>query len=156
MVFIRKVRSKNKEYFVLIHSIRKGKKITQRSKYIGKKLPSKKELEKDKKEFLEEIKNPNLKRNKKIEEIKKKIIPILRKYKIKKAGIFGSYVRGEQKNKSDIDILIQPPKSMSLLKFVHVKHELEEKTKKNVDLISYDGIHPLLKSQILKSQKRRF
>ncbi|HLD42685.1 MAG TPA: nucleotidyltransferase family protein [Candidatus Nanoarchaeia archaeon] len=84
--------------------------------------------------------------------IKQKITPILKRYKVKRAGIFGSYVRGEHKQRSDVDVLIQPPRSMSLLKFVHIKHELEEKLNKKVDLVSYKGIHPLLKDQILKEE----
>lgn len=91
-------------------------------------------------------------KSREIQRIKKKIVPTLKKYGVKKAGIFGSYVRGEQKNRSDIDILIQPPKDMGLLGFVHVKHELEEKLKKKIDLVSYNGIHPLLKNQILKEE----
>ncbi len=55
MVFERKVKSKGKEYWVLIHSIRKGKKVIQKSKYIGKFLPPKKRLEYLKKEFLKEL-----------------------------------------------------------------------------------------------------
>ena len=84
--------------------------------------------------------------------IKQKITPLLKRYKVKRAGIFGSYVRGEHKQRSDVDVLIQPPRSMSLLKFVHIKHELEEKLNKKVDLVSYKGIHPLLKDQILKEE----
>ena len=55
MVFARKVKSKGKEYWTLIHSVRKGKKIIQKSKYIGKILPPKKRLEQLKKEFLGEL-----------------------------------------------------------------------------------------------------
>ena len=50
--------------------------------------------------------------NKRIERIKLKALPILKKYGVAKAGIFGSYVRGENKKNSDIDILIQPPKGI--------------------------------------------
>ena len=45
MVFKRKIKSKRKEYWVLIHSIRKGKRIIHKSKYIGKTLPPKERLE---------------------------------------------------------------------------------------------------------------
>lgn len=55
MVFIRKVKSKNKEYWILVHSVRKGKKMTQRTKYIGKTLPPKARLEQLKKEFLVQL-----------------------------------------------------------------------------------------------------
>ncbi len=55
MVFLRKVKSKSKEYWVLVHSIREGGKVVQRAKYIGKNLPPKERLEYLKKEFLKEI-----------------------------------------------------------------------------------------------------
>lgn len=55
MVFERKVKSKDKEYWVLIHPIRKGKRVIQKSKYIGKSLPPKKRLDYLKKEFLKEL-----------------------------------------------------------------------------------------------------
>ncbi len=91
--------------------------------------------------------------SKEIENIKRKVIPTLRKYGIKKAGIFGSYVRGEHKKRSDIDILIQPTKGMGL-EFVGVKVELEEKLRKKVDLLTYRYIHPKLRNHILKEEIR--
>ncbi|GAJ04342.1 unnamed protein product, partial [marine sediment metagenome] len=55
MVFVRKVKSKNKEYWILVHSVRKEKKMTQKTKYIGKTLPPKARLERLKKEFLVQL-----------------------------------------------------------------------------------------------------
>jgi Fic family protein len=55
MVFKRKIKSKNKEYWILVHSIRKGEKIIQKTRYIGKVLPPKIRLERLKKEFLKEL-----------------------------------------------------------------------------------------------------
>jgi predicted nucleotidyltransferase len=83
--------------------------------------------------------------------IKKKIRKILKKHKIKKAGIFGSYVRGEQKKNRDVDILIEPTKGMGF-EFIGVKLELENDIKKKVDLIKYKGMRPLIKNQILKEE----
>ncbi|MBU2477048.1 Fic family protein [Candidatus Micrarchaeota archaeon] len=57
MVFIRK----DKGYYLLVHSIRKGKKVLKKTKYIGKQLPSKERLEQLKKEFLKEIKGEKYK-----------------------------------------------------------------------------------------------
>lgn len=86
-----------------------------------------------------------------------KIIPkikrILKKNKVKKAGIFGSYAKGEQKKNSDIDILIEPPKGIGF-GFVGIQFELEDKLKKKIDLISYNGISPYLREDILKSEVR--
>jgi|SRR3989338_1128648 len=88
-----------------------------------------------------------------LENLKPKIIKILKKNKVKKAGIFGSFVRGEQKENSDIDILIEPPKSIGL-GFVGIKIELEGELKRKVDLVSYKGINPHLKKYILEEEVR--
>ena len=93
------------------------------------------------------------KKNKDIRKIQKKIIPILKKNKVVRAGIFGSYARGEAKKKSDIDILIQPPKGMGL-GFVGIKLELEQKLGRKVDLLTYKSIHPYLKKYILDDEVR--
>ena len=77
----------------------------------------------------------------------------MRKYKIKKAGIFGSYARGDYKKRSDIDILVQLGKPMGF-EFAGMAIELEEKLKKKVDLVTYKYIHPKLKYRILKEEIR--
>ena len=66
--------------------------------------------------------------------------------------MFGSYARGEQKKDSDIDILIQPSKNMSLLDISGLKIELEKVLGKKVDIVSYNYIHPYLKDAILKTE----
>lgn len=95
-----------------------------------------------------------MKNQRQINSIKKKIVPILKKNGIKKAGIFGSYARGEAKKSSDIDILIQikKGKKFSLFDMGGLKVDLEEKIGKKVDLIEYPMIHPKLKNQILKEE----
>lgn len=85
--------------------------------------------------------------------IKTKVLRVLKKYGIKKAGIFGSYARGEQKKNSDVDILIQPPKGIGF-GFAGIEIELEEILGKKVDLISYKGISPYLKERILSDEVR--
>lgn len=79
------------------------------------------------------------------------ILKVLKEKGITKAGVFGSYARGEQKKKSDIDILIQPTKNMGFA-FAGVKLDLEKKLKRKVDLLSYKGIHPALKKRILHEE----
>ena len=89
---------------------------------------------------------------KKIDDIKRKIIPILKEQGVIKAGIFGSFVRGEASRKSDIDVLIKFKGRKSLLDLVSLKMELEKKTRRKVDVVEYSTIHPLLKDRILKEQ----
>jgi len=87
-----------------------------------------------------------------IEEIQRKILPILKKYGVTRAGIFGSVVRGEAREESDIDILVEIESRMSLLDFVGLKLELEEALGKPVDLGEYSEIKPIIKEQILEEE----
>ena len=87
-----------------------------------------------------------------IEKLKVKIVKILKKNNIIKAGIFGSYARGEQKKNSDVDILIEF--NDSLLTLVGIEMELEKTLKKKVDLLTYGGISPYLKDRILNEEVR--
>ena len=87
-----------------------------------------------------------------IEDIKKKILPILQRYGVKKIGLFGSSVRGEIREDSDIDILVEIESDISLLEFVGVKLEIEEALGKEIDLVEYNTIKPLLRERILKEQ----
>ena len=87
-----------------------------------------------------------------IENIKKNINPILRRYKVKKAAVFGSISRGEEKEKSDIDILVEIESDISLLDFIGLKLELEEKLGKKVDLVEYSTLKPFIKERVLKEQ----
>ncbi len=93
------------------------------------------------------------KKNKDIIRLQKEIIPILKKNNVARAGIFGSYARGEAKKKSDIDILIQPPKGIGF-GFAGIELELEKKLNRKVDLLTYNSIHPLLKKRILGEEIR--
>src|SRR3989338_1347628 len=61
MVFERKIRVKGRTYWILEHTLRKGKKYTKKSKYIGKSLPSRQKLDKLKKDFLREMQRPGCK-----------------------------------------------------------------------------------------------
>lgn len=87
-----------------------------------------------------------------IEEIKRKILPILRRYGVKRVGLFGSCVRGEMREDSDIDILVEIEKDISLLDFVGLKLEIEEALRRKIDLVEYNTIKPLLRERILNQQ----
>jgi len=78
----------------------------------------------------------------------------LKRNGVVKAGIFGSYARGEQKKNSDVDFLVKIKKRISLLDFVGIKLELEEKLGKKVDLVEYDTVKPLIKEEIFKEEVR--
>jgi predicted nucleotidyltransferase len=88
-----------------------------------------------------------------IEQMKESILPILRRYGVSKAALFGSIVKNQIQPESDIDILVQIDNDISLLDFVGLKIELEETLNRNVDLVEYDTIKPLIRDRILKEQQ---
>lgn len=87
----------------------------------------------------------------KLEEIKKKVRPILKKYGIQKAGIFGSVARGEIET-NDVDLLVKIDQKISLLDFIGIQQELEDELRMKVDLVEYDSLKPALKEDILKEE----
>ncbi len=88
-----------------------------------------------------------------IDQIKQIILPILRRYEVRRAGIFGSCARGEMTGTSDIDILVETGKKMSLFEFVRLKHELEDALTRKVDLVEYKTIKPRLKAILLQQER---
>ena len=77
---------------------------------------------------------------------------VVQKYRVREIGIFGSFVRGEQKKKSDIDILVEFDERNipGLLKLIEMEMYLEKLLRKKVDLVMKSGIRPELKKGILK------
>jgi len=71
-----------------------------------------------------------------IEEVKRLIIPILIKYGVDKAYIFGSYARGEATSESDVDILIKRGKIRTLFELGGLYYELEEILSKSIDIMT--------------------
>jgi uncharacterized protein len=70
-------------------------------------------------------------------------------YHIKRFGLFGSVIRGEQSPESDIDILVEFDNPPSIFGFLELEEKLEEALHAPVDLVDIQGIKPLLRSQIL-------
>ncbi|MBU0459609.1 MAG: nucleotidyltransferase family protein [Nanoarchaeota archaeon] len=93
-------------------------------------------------------------KSQKLKQIAKMAIPILKKNGVVRAGIFGSYARGEQKKKSDVDLLVKLKGRKSLLDVVRLERELKEVLGKKVDLLTYQAISPYLKEQILREEVR--
>ncbi|MDD5621452.1 MAG: nucleotidyltransferase domain-containing protein [Candidatus Pacebacteria bacterium] len=89
-----------------------------------------------------------------ISTIKRKITPILRENKIKRAAIFGSLARNANDAKSDVDMLIEfKGNDKSLFDLTGLQLQLQEKLQKKVDLVTYDSLSPLIRESILSEQK---
>lgn len=87
-----------------------------------------------------------------IKDIKEKTIPILSKYKIPRAGIFGSYAKGTATESSDIDLLVELNEDFELVKYTHFIEELENELKKNIDVVDYRFIWNVLRDDILNTE----
>ncbi len=72
------------------------------------------------------------------------------KYKAEVVGIFGSFVRGEEDETSDIDVLVEFDKDADLFDFVGLSIFLEERLGRKVDVVPRDAVRPELKEIILK------
>lgn len=88
-----------------------------------------------------------------LNELKKKIrenLDFLReKYKVKTIGIFGSYSRGEQRRKSDVDILVEFSEVIDLFTFVELENFLSDLLGVKVDLVMKDTLKPRIRERIL-------
>lgn len=72
------------------------------------------------------------------------------RFKIKEIGLFGSYVRNEQKKGSDLDILIEFQRPVGLFEFLDLEEYLGKLLKVKVDLVSKKALKPFMGKYILK------
>lgn len=82
--------------------------------------------------------------------LKKHKEEVVQKYRVSEIGIFGSFVRGEQRKRSDVDILVDFFEVPDLLRFIELERYLRRLLGKKVDLVDKQGIRPQLKDIILR------
>lgn len=88
------------------------------------------------------------------EKLKNKLIQLKpelqEKYKIKEIGIFGSYIRGEQKKTSDLDILVEFEEAPDLFTYIEIEDFLSKKLNVRVDLVMKSALKPYIGKIILQ------
>ena len=88
-----------------------------------------------------------------IEELVKelqRLLPELRqRYQVQSMEVFGSYVRGEARTDSDLDLLVTFNETPSLFKFVALENYLEDQLGIQVDLVMKDSLKPAIGQRIL-------
>jgi len=91
---------------------------------------------------------------KNIDEIKRKIEelkPLLKKrFKVRRIGVFGSYTRGEQKEESDLDVLVEFYEPVSLLGLVRLENYLTDILGVKVDVVPKKDVRAELRKRISK------
>ena len=71
-------------------------------------------------------------------------------FKIKRLGIFGSFVRGDQKKKSDVDLLVEFSQTPGLFDFIRIENSLSSLLKRRVDLVMKGALKPTIGKHILR------
>ncbi|MEM1674889.1 MAG: nucleotidyltransferase family protein [Candidatus Bathyarchaeia archaeon] len=89
-----------------------------------------------------------------LEEIKKVLTEhkgeLRERFKVKEIGIFGSFVRGEQGKRSDIDILVEFEEPPSLFEFMDLEDYLSKMLGLKVDLVTREALKPRIREHILR------
>ncbi len=85
-----------------------------------------------------------------LQDIKDKISPILKKYGVKRAEVFGSVARGEATAGSDIDLMISLGQPLGLLAYVSLIREVEAELERKVDLVTDQSVNKFIKPYIVK------
>lgn len=87
-----------------------------------------------------------------LERVKKKVVPVFKKRGVIRAAIFGSFVRGEADENSDLDFLVEFEDQRTLLDLAALQQELEEVMGKKVDVVTYASLNPRMREKIIREQ----
>ena len=86
------------------------------------------------------------------DEMKKEVIKVLQQAGVQRAGIFGSFARGETDADSDLDLLVEFQGEKTLLDLIGLKRRLEQMLGIKVDVVTYQSLSPFLRNSILAEQ----
>lgn len=86
-----------------------------------------------------------------------RLADVCQRYKVRELAVFGSALRDDFTPTSDVDVLVEfEPGSpvRSLFDFIRVKQALEDEVfHREVDLIEYTTLHPLIASNVLRAKR---
>src|SRR5437588_8141923 len=88
-----------------------------------------------------------------IADLREAILAVTREHGAKNVRVFGSFVRNEQKAESDVDLLVELPEGSTLIDHARLLNALEKTLKRNVDVLTYNGINRHLRDRILSEAK---
>lgn len=86
-----------------------------------------------------------------LETLSNLIVPILKKYQVHKAGLFGSVLREDFSVDSDVDVLLEL-NDQNVSHYFDIKSDLEQALHRDVDLMQYNKLHHRIKHKILSEQ----
>ncbi|HEC67275.1 MAG TPA: nucleotidyltransferase [Candidatus Desulfofervidus auxilii] len=81
--------------------------------------------------------------------LEEKKVYIKRVFHVREIGIFGSFIRGEQTESSDIDVLVEFEKGhKDFFNYMRLKYYLEELLEGKIDLVIKNAVKPRLRERI--------
>jgi len=86
-----------------------------------------------------------------LEQYQKLILPVLKRYLIKRAAIFGSFAKDNANSDSDVDLLIEPTSGFTIFKMLKLEDEISDLIKRKVDLVEYTALKPSIRKEVLSS-----
>jgi len=86
-----------------------------------------------------------------IEKYQQLILPVLKRYLIKRAAIFGSAAKGTMTPESDVDLLIEAGQGFTMFKMLALEEEISGLLKRKVDVVEYSALKPSIKKEVLLS-----
>lgn len=81
--------------------------------------------------------------------MQRRLIAILRRYGVRRAGLFGSFARGEAADDSDVDVLYESPPDMGLFAAAAMGNDLEAVVHRRVDLVTFSALRSALRDRIM-------
>ncbi len=83
------------------------------------------------------------------------IAAICQRYQVRELAVFGSALRDDFRDDSDIDILVEfdPNARVGLIRFYQLQFELEQILQRSVDLVSKPGLHRLIRDNVLQTSE---
>jgi predicted nucleotidyltransferase len=86
-----------------------------------------------------------------LEQYQQLILPVLKRYFIRRAAIFGSFAKGDVNVNSDVDLLIEPGKGFTIFKMLKLEEEISDLIKRKVDLVEYSALKSSIREEVLLS-----
>jgi uncharacterized protein len=83
-----------------------------------------------------------------------RVLPVLHRYGARRAGVFGSYARGQAGPESDLDLVVELPPGSSLLDLIGLEQDLSDELGLKVEATTYRALHPRLRDRVLQDEIR--
>jgi len=86
-----------------------------------------------------------------LKKYQKLILPVLNRYSIKRAAIFGSAAKGTMTKDSDVDLLIEAGDGFTLFTMLKLEEEISALVKRKVDIVEYGALKSSIENEVLLS-----